>query len=1022
MPSDHRYLNRWKVVAACVLVVGLLMTGSVLGILKRGSDREAEERLTSLSTHYKHRVTSTVSQLKGALSAGTALMLSSDTVTQSEWQSFARTLTTQANYPYLCVGFLERDTLRLDSWTDSKGPVASPVSFSAWNDEPLSGYLKTSSDRRKALIIQPARGDTAFPQSDSTNHLLAIAPVFKSRIGTTIPSEDEKHLKGWVVVQLSLHQFYSELESTPNNPCRVNFFLDGDSTKPKGKPTPLLQIKDESLGASWTLQLYPGPHYEKNAQGLVPLLFTGITGLLLTLGAAGWSYTLGAARQHTHELAARLTRKYRYVLEQSKILEKKVGEGESMLRTTFNSTPIGLMWQQLAPDGTINQLANEAFYDITGLTREVDLKLQTLQAITHGDDLARLDCFLEHLNSGMSNIFTMERRFIHPQGQVIWTSYTLSRERNKDGSIQEIHTLVDINRVKQMTSELMQAKDEAEALNQQLETAIGRAQLSALEANLASHAKSAFLATMSHEIRTPMNGVIGMTSLLLETELSAVQRDYVDTIRVSGDSLLTIINDILDYSKIESGRLELENEPLNIREIIESVLDLLAARACEKQIELLMNVASDIPRFVRGDCTRVRQILMNLIGNSIKFTQSGEVEILVRLANDEDLQGDGYTRATPGPEDIGLAFAIRDTGIGIDEEGMGRLFHSFSQVDASTTRKFGGSGLGLAISKRLAELMNGRMWAESTVGVGSVFHFVTLHNRVADSVPPVYGSLGGLSLILLDDQPRSLALTRDTLRNWSVEVSAFQNIGQFKADHSGRKPAQVAILNLRGSGDHQAQLALALRETPGLESIGLIQVVGYNQRNHCDRKLFSSSLFRPVMEEELHTALSTFAPGVKPLDTDTSKAPLEMLKTSAKERESSLQVDGLSVLLVEDNLVNQKVALGMLKRLGLTADLANNGLEAVKAVALRDYHIIFMDMQMPEMNGLEASQHIRDTQDPARPRPWIVALTANALKEFRRDCIETGMDDYLSKPVKIDDLRGALLRSPKQGNATSRTI
>jgi PAS domain S-box-containing protein len=736
-------------------------------------------------------------------------------------------------------------------------------------------------------------------------------------------------------------------------------------------------------------------------------------GSLVSSLVAAYVWVLGKSRSQAEERATEKERQLGEAVEEGRQLQILMHLREESLENSLEHSPIGMVWILFTNAGAKVELVNKAYLELTGLKGSQVTAENTAMSTTHPEDVDTIMTLVAGLEHGDTDRIHTERRFRHESGNEVWTEYTIHRFKGPDGSRQDVHTVVDITNMRHLTQQLTSAKEEAEALNEQLEAAIGRAQLSALEANLASQAKSAFLATMSHEIRTPMNGVIGMTSLLLESELTLIQRDYVETIRTSGDSLLTIINDILDYSKIESGKLELENEPFKLREVADSVLDLLAAKASEKGLDLIADVDPEIPELVKGDSTRLRQVLMNLVGNAIKFTETGEIEVAVGFAKPEEISEDGSP--IPIPADmLCLSFSIRDTGIGIAEEGMSRLFQSFSQIDTSTTRRFGGTGLGLAISKRLTELMGGRMWVTSKPGVGSIFHFTLLQERIEGSFPPVWDALPGRSVMLIDDSDTSRRVISNQLGRWRISCSCCASGADALLQLSSGRRIDGILINLRVGDGVDSGLAKTIHCMEGYTTTPLVQILPYSRRNASDRTNFQGSLFRPFRTNQLHATMQQLLEPPKP----GAQAAEARREAAAKARSSA----PLSILLAEDNPINQKVALNMLQRLGYRADIASNGREAVDAIQRRHYDVILMDMQMPEMSGLEASTKIRELFPDAPRRPWIVALTANAMKEFRKDCLDAGMDDYLSKPVKLDELNAALQRSPKAQQAAAEVV
>jgi PAS domain S-box-containing protein len=603
-------------------------------------------------------------------------------------------------------------------------------------------------------------------------------------------------------------------------------------------------------------------------------------------------------------------------------------------------------------------------------------------ARVHPDDRSRVEQEIKRFVNGTETSWRIDYRLMKVDGTYahVWNDALMVRENGAPRRM--IGALRDVSRLKQIETELLQAKETAEQANR---------------------AKSEFLATMSHEIRTPMNGIIGMSNLLIETDLDEEQRDFAETVRNSAESLLTIINDILDFSKVEAGKLVFEVVDLDVRDVVEDTVDLMAERARQKGIELASLVHNEVATSLRGDPGRFRQVLLNLVGNAIKFTHEGEV--VVDVTRIEETETDALIRVE-----------VKDTGIGIPPEAQKKLFEAFTQADSSTTRRYGGTGLGLAIAKQLVKMMGGEIGVESEPGKGSTFWFTArLQKQPAGARTSLDSKrdLTGLRLLVVDDNATNRKIVHHQIISWGMRngsvASGPEALEILRREAALGDPYDFAILDYQMPVMDGLTLAKAIKADPDLASIRLVVLTSLGQKLTPDELRehgISASLIKPVRQSDLFNSLVNAMSAHPPAPSASRTKPAKTLSPPRPEH------SGARILIVEDNVVNQKVALRQLQKLGYTADLVANGLEAIEALARIPYSLVLMDCQMPEMDGWEATRKIREGEaavNPTRHIP-IVAMTADAMQGDREKCLNAGMDDYVAKPVRVDDLKAALDR------------
>jgi PAS domain S-box-containing protein len=695
----------------------------------------------------------------------------------------------------------------------------------------------------------------------------------------------------------------------------------------------------------------------------------------------------------TQELSATNDELASEVVRRKKV-EKILREREERYELAISATNDGI-WDW-------NLITNEVYFSpawmrILGYEKEPLPQLfSTWSDNVHPDELEEALLHVNNHLDGKTDVYQNIYRMKHRDDNYIWISAKGKCIRDEqDKAYRLVGTITNITEKKIAEEQLKSAKEEAE---------------------IANRTKSEFLATMSHEIRTPMNAVIGMTGLLLDTPLTPKQQEFAEIIRNSGDSMLTLINDILDFSKIESGKLEIEEQVFNLRSCIEESLDLVAPKASEKGLELAYLMDQDTSEFITGDVTRLRQILVNLLSNGIKFTNSGEVSLSV--TSQIKYPPDSEILSQRNRQLYEIKFIIKDTGIGISEDKMYRLFQPFSQVDASTTRHYGGTGLGLVISKRLTELMGGKMWVESTFGQGSnfIFTIVTTFVNHADNRDNYNQQqlINNKRLLIVDDNiinRQALMLQCQSIGM----VTVLAESGQEALKYLQKQKFDIAILDMQMPEMDGCTLANEINKLPNCQHLPLVMLTSMGNaqiHKNCQQfnLEFAASLTKPIKKSHLvNILINIFSHQVK---TTKEKENVEHLTPSKFDSQMAARIP-LKILVAEDNVVNQKVAINILQRLGYRADVAANGLEVLTALRRQSYDVILMDLQMPEMDGLTATRQICK-EWPLYSRPWIIAMTANAMQGDREKCLEAGMNDYTTKPIRIEELTNALSNCQKQ--------
>jgi PAS domain S-box-containing protein len=1022
-----------------VLALSLLTTAVIWITARSHFHQQARQRFDHQAERVTESVIRRISDCEMVLRGTEGLFSVNASVTRQQWRDYLERLKVDAWLNgAVGVGFVAvvpaekkeeflRNT-RADGAPDyqirpsGERPDYFPIQYiePAFRNLPRLGFdigsepiRRAAAERARDTGLSAITGKVILPQDPSTEAaVVLLQPMYRHGVRPVTMEDRRAAFQGWSQIPIRMNELMKGIlddglaeidfhiyDGQEENNAALLFDNDEhlDTTKPVEKPPFSRQTTLTIAGRVWTLRFTSKPRFIQAGEVAAPVGIL-VSGVLASLLLAGVAWSSGSTRARAHDLAERMTAE----LRQSTVETERALEELSQQKFALDQHAI------VAVTDTAGRITyvNDKFCWISKYGRD-EMLGQDHRMLNSGHHPKEF--FKEMYRTiGRGNVWHGQICNKAKDGSIYWVDTTIVPMKDANGKpVAYVAIRMDITRQKEsearihaLNADLVQRADALVRANEQLQEM--------------DRLKSAFLANMSHEIRTPMNGIIGMTGLLLGTPLNGKQEHYARTVQSSADALLAIINDILDFSKMEAGKLVFETIDFQLREAVEGVAESLAEQASRKSLELACHIHASVPDALVGDSGRLRQALSNLVNNGIKFTHAGSVAIRVALESETDSHAI-------------LRFRIEDTGIGIDPAAHHRLFEPFSQADVSTTRKYGGSGLGLVISKELIGRMGGEIGVESAAGKGTTFWFTARFQKQPPGAvkPAVTTSLEGLRVLIVDDNQVNRTILEHQVSDWKMNpVSAangWEACAFLRQAASDGAPFPLVILDMQMPGMNGLEVARRIKADPSTANTTLLILTSIgDQLDEATLRStgISACLTKPVMQSHLRTRILTALSreGI-PVSSAAAQTPARGAKLDS--------IPGrLKILVAEDNQVNQEIALGQLERLGYAADIASNGREAIEAHARNHYDVILMDCQMPEMDGYDATRHLRAEESASAqshqplPRVRIIALTAHAMRGDREKCLAAGMDDYVTKPVQIKELKAALaLCEPGEGVA-----